>query len=40
MNKVRIIASAKEKEESQIKYNTPQLIDNILVFLKNWTPGK
>lgn len=34
------IASAKEKEESQIKYNTPQLIDNILVFLKNWTPGK
>lgn len=34
------IASAKEKEESQVKYNTPQLIDNILVFLKNWTPGK
>ena len=34
------IASAKEKEESQIKYNTPQLIDNILVFLKNWTPEK
>ena len=34
------IASAKEKEESQVSYNTPQLIDNILVFLKNWTPGK
>lgn len=34
------IASAKEKEESQVKYNTPQLIDNILVFLKNWTPEK
>ena len=34
------IASAKEKEESQIEYPTTQLIDNILVFLKNWTPGK
>ena len=34
------IASAKEKEESQIEYPTTQLIDNILVFLKNWIPGK
>jgi len=30
------IASAKEKEESQIKYPTPQLIDDIIVFLKNY----
>ena len=30
------IASAKEKEESQIKYSTPQLIDNIILFLKSY----
>lgn len=30
------IASAKEKEESQIKYNTPQLIDDIILFLKSY----
>ena len=30
------IASAKEKEESQIKYPTPQLIDNIITFLKSY----
>ena len=30
------IASAKEKKESQIKYSTPQLIDNIITFLKSY----
>ncbi|MCR5533746.1 MAG: hypothetical protein K6F47_01005 [Bacteroidaceae bacterium] len=30
------IASAKEKEESQIKYTTPQLIDDIITFLKSY----
>lgn len=30
------IASAKEKEESQIKYPTPQLIDDIISFLKSY----
>ena len=34
------IASAKEKEESQIKYNTPQLIDNIILFLKSYGQKK
>ena len=30
------IASAKEKEESQVKYSTPQLIDDIILFLKSY----
>ena len=30
------IASAKEKEDSQVEYNTPQLIDNIILFLKSY----
>ena len=30
------IASAKEKKESQVKYSTPQLIDDIILFLKSY----